>query len=201
MRIRSARKFGQGEREMSAPAELVQKIGAQITVCIRLMCFFRDAGHPALARAMSRLVRLVYGSDVHWQSRWAPGVVITHGFGLAIGDGAFVGPECILFQNVTLERGIDTRHGEVGAPTLEADVHVAPGATLVGPIVVGAGSKVMAGAVLTESVPPRSIVVVPAPEIRARGRVTPDARPAAAAYPDASSAACSPLEAVREAMP
>ena len=49
-----------------------------------------------------------------------------------------------------------------GAPSLGANVHVGPGAVLLGPISVGEGSKILAGAVLTESVPPGS-VVRPAP--------------------------------------
>jgi serine acetyltransferase len=57
----------------------------------------------------------------------------------------------------------------VGAPVLEHDVHVGPGATLLGPITVGARSKVMAGTVLMDSVPPYSIVEHAAATIRARG--------------------------------
>jgi serine acetyltransferase len=41
---------------------------------------------------------------------------------------------------------------------LGRDVHVGPGATLLGPIHVGDRTKIMAGAVLTKSVPPDSLV-------------------------------------------
>jgi serine acetyltransferase len=41
---------------------------------------------------------------------------------------------------------------------LGRDVHVGPGATLLGPIHVGDRTKVMAGAVLTKSVPADSLV-------------------------------------------
>jgi serine acetyltransferase len=41
---------------------------------------------------------------------------------------------------------------------LGRDVHVGPGATIIGPISVGDRTKVMAGAVLTRSVPPDSLV-------------------------------------------
>jgi len=75
---------------------------------------------------------------------------------------AVVGPGCILFHNVTLGVGLDPVTRESGAPTLGKDVHVGPGATLLGPIHVGDGTKIMAGAVLTHSVPPNSLVK-PAP--------------------------------------
>ena len=54
------------------------------------------------------------------------------------------------------------------APTLERNVHVGPGASLIGPITVGEGSKVRAGAVLRRSVPPGSLVETPAPLVHPR---------------------------------
>src|SRR5262249_20694207 len=79
-----------------------------------------------------------------------------------------VGPGCILFQNVTLGMGIDPVTRKSGAPTVEANVHLMPGATLLGPITIGEGSKVMAGAVLTESVPADSLVETPSPNVKPR---------------------------------
>ena len=98
-----------------------------------------------------------------------PTIVFVHGFGLAIAGGAVVGEGCILFQNVTLGRSLDGETGSTGAPRLERNVHVGVGATLVGPIVIGEGSKVMAGCFVRTSVPPRSLVEAPAPIVRPRG--------------------------------
>jgi len=94
--------------------------------------------------------------------------MLVHGMGLAISGEARVGRGCILFQHVTLGMGIDPETRRPGAPSLERNVHVGPGATLIGPITVGEGSKVMAGAVLTRSVPPGSLVETPTPEVRPR---------------------------------
>jgi serine O-acetyltransferase len=55
-----------------------------------------------------------------------------------------------------------------GAPKVGANVHLGPGATLLGPITIGDGSKVMPGAVVMDSVPPNSIVEVPSATVRAR---------------------------------
>jgi serine acetyltransferase len=79
--------------------------------------------------------------------------------------------------------GIDPETGAMGAPTLERNVHVGPGATLIGPILVGEGTKIMAGSVLNRSVPPNSLVR-PAPVdvvVRDRGRRRGTRAPAAAA--------------------
>ena len=81
---------------------------------------------------------------------------------------AKIGPGCILFQNVTLGMGNHPDTRQHGAPTLEARVHVAPGATLLGPIRIGAGSKIMPGCVVIRDVPAGSVVEAPVPAVRAR---------------------------------
>ncbi|MGC4121428.1 MAG: glycosyltransferase [Myxococcales bacterium] len=154
-------------------ADLVQKIGLQELAAYRLMRALRDAGLTTAAKAVSRSMRHLYGSDLHWDAELAPGVMLVHGFGLAISHAAKVGPACILFHNVTLGMGTDPETRQTGAPTLQANVHVGPGATLIGPITVGAGSKVMAGVTLTRSVPAGSVVAAPEPEIRKRAEAAP----------------------------
>jgi len=115
------------------PVHLVQKIGLQMSVSIRLMQLFRDAGIPLLPQVTSRLIRHLYGAEIHWDAQIAPGISIVHGNGLVIGHGGRIAENCILFHNVTLGEGIDPKTREIGTPTLEHDVHVGPGATILGP--------------------------------------------------------------------
>jgi len=173
LRDHYSRKYGR-EIVGSAIKEFVFKIGVQMMVAIRLMVFFRDAGYPILARSCSRLIRHFYGSDIHWDSEWAPGVALNHGFGLAVSHAAKIGPGCILFQNLTLGMGMDAKTRVAGAPHLVRDVHIGPNATLIGPIVVGAGTKVMAGALLTVSTPAGSLVETPAAVVRPRQPISPN---------------------------
>ena len=162
-------KYGQGEGGGgSLPADSVKKIGLQILVAYRLMRLFRARGNLLAAQFTSRLMRHLYASDIHWDAELAPGVMIVHGFGLAISHSAKVARGSILFQHVTLGYGLDAEGKNAGAPTLEENVHVGVGATLYGPITVGASSKIMAGCVLSESVPPRSLVAAPKPDVTAR---------------------------------
>lgn len=140
------------------PVDAVSKIGFQMMIAMRTMALFRDARVPLLPQVMSRFIRHAYGAEVHWHTTLRDGIAIVHGTGLVLSHRAVVGEGCILFHNVTLGEGLDPETREAGAPTLGRDVHVGPGATLLGPIHVGDGTKIMAGAVLTRSVPAGSLV-------------------------------------------
>ena len=153
---------------LSLASDAVKKIGFQLMIAYRVMRFFRQAGLGLGAQFMSRSIRHAFASDVHWDAEIEPGVVIVHGFGLAISYAAKVRAGCILFQNVTLGFGNDPETKAGGAPLLERSVHVGIGATLYGPIVVGEATKIMAGCVLSRSVPARSIVEAPVPQVAAR---------------------------------
>lgn len=155
--------------------DAVKKIGFQLMIAYRVMRFFRQAGLGLGAQFMSRSIRHAFASDIHWEAELEPGIVIVHGFGLAVSYAAKVRAGCILFQNVTLGYGNDPETKQPGAPLLERNVHVGIGATLYGPIVVGEGTKIMAGCVLARSVPPRSIVEAPVPQVGARAPVAPRA--------------------------
>lgn len=140
------------------PSALVTRIGFQMTTAIRAMQLLRDARIPFGAQTASRMIRHLYGAEIHWDADLAPGLALVHGNGLVVSHSARVGAGCILFHNVTLGESMDPVTKIQGAPTLGANVHVGPGAVLLGPITVGEGSKIMAGAVLTESVPAGSVV-------------------------------------------
>ncbi len=149
-------------------SDLVQRIGLQMMAAYRAMRLLRALGLMLPAKIASRLIRHVYGAELHWDADLAPGVVLVHGTGLVIGHGARVGPGCILFQHVTLGESMHPDGHGIGAPALEADVHVGPGAALLGPITVGRGTKVSANAVLMRSAPPLSVVAAAAVTVRPR---------------------------------
>ena len=153
-------------------SDAVRKIGFQLMVAYRVMRFFRQAGLGLAAQFTSRAIRHAFASDIHWDAELEPGVMIVHGFGLAISYAAKVKAGCILFQNVTLGYGNDPVTREGGGPVLEKNVHVGIGATLFGPITVGEGTKIMAGCVLNRSVPARSIVEAAVPNVGLRKPVT-----------------------------
>ena len=174
--VHAATKYGgSGSGVAGLPSDLVRKVGFQLLAAYRLMRLFDEAGLELLAQVTSRLIRHLYGADIHWKARFEPGVMVVHGMGLCINQAARVGRGAVLFQNVTLGEGIDPATREIGAPLLEANVHVGPGATLIGPITIGQGSKIMAGCVVLRSVPARSLVEAAPTLVRPRADGTSEA--------------------------
>jgi len=166
---RADEKYARGKRpKRSLGNDLVRRIGFQMLAVYRVMRLLDEIGVPMAPQLVSRLIRLAYGADIHWNARIDPGVVIVHGMGLAISGSARVGARSFLSQNVCIGDGIDATTRVTGAPTLEEDVHVGPGASILGPITVGAGSKVGAGVVVQRTVPPDSLVESPLPRVRSR---------------------------------
>lgn len=165
------RQHGQGRRP-DAPLmrDLVQRIGLQMMTAYRLMRWSREADVPLVPKALGRLIRFLYGSDIHYDARFEGGVVIVHGMGMAVSGDARVGPGVILSHNVTLGDGLHPETRLAGAPMVEEGVHIGPGATLLGPITIGARSKIAPGAVVRESVPPDSLVDAPSPRVTPRAR-------------------------------
>jgi serine O-acetyltransferase len=157
----------------SIASDLSTRIGFQMLAAYRMMRFCVEAQIPLAPRVASRVIRHVYGSDIHWEARFDPGVVIVHGMGLAVSASARVRRGAILFQNVTLGMGVDPISRASGAPDIEPDVHVGAGSTLIGPITVGARSKVTANCFLRASVPPDSLVEAPAATVSPRARPRP----------------------------
>ncbi len=154
-------------------SDAVRKIGYQLMIAYRIMRYLRDSGLGLGAQFMSRLIRHGFSSDIHWDAELEPGVVVVHGFGLAISYAAKIGSGAILYQNVTLGYGLDPETKAPGAPVIEKNVHIGVGATLFGPIVIGEGTKIMANCVINRSVPPRSIVEAPIPNIGVRAAPRP----------------------------
>lgn len=150
--------------------DAVTRVGFQMLVAYRAMRFLVDARVPLAPMVVSRLIRHAYGSDIHWEAQFEPGVVLVHGMGLAVSSAARVERGAILFQHVTLGLSRDATTARVGAPLVERDAHIGAGATIVGPVTIGARSKVMASCVVRASVPPDSLVELPAPTVTVRAR-------------------------------
>jgi serine O-acetyltransferase len=159
---------GRPGEKPSLVGDTFKRVGLQVTMAYRVMQFLHESGVPLAPQVVSRLIRHAYGSDIHWKAQIDPGVMVVHGMGMAISPAAKIGPGVLLFQNVTLGSGVHPETREVGAPTIEHDVHIGPGAVIIGPVTIGARSKIMANCVVTRSVPPDSLVEAPPPNVRSR---------------------------------
>jgi serine O-acetyltransferase len=131
-------------------------------------------GVPLLPRMMSEHAHRETGIDIHPRAMIGDSVFIDHGTGVVIGETASIGHRCRIYQGVTLgaksfEREPDgsMRRGYKRHPTLEDDVVVYAGATILGgDTVIGRGSVVAGGVFLTKSVPAGHVVTGPKLELR-----------------------------------
>ena len=123
-----------------------------------------------LGRLLSHLNRFLTGVEIHPGARIGRRVFIDHGAGVVIGETAEVGDDVLLYQGVVLG-GTSLSKGK-RHPTVEDGVVIGAGAILLGPIRVGRGARIGAGAVVVKSVPPGATVVGnPGRVVRLRERV------------------------------
>jgi serine O-acetyltransferase len=109
------------------------------------------------------------GVEIHPAATIGDALFIDHGAGVVIGETAAIGDNVTLYQGVTLG-GTGFARGK-RHPTVDDDVVIGSGAKLLGPIHVGANSKIGANSVVIHDVPPNSTVVGnPGHPVRIEGR-------------------------------
>lgn len=121
-----------------------------------------------IARWISQRAVRKTGIEIHPGATIGRRLVIDHGNGVVIGETAEIGDDVLIYQGVTLGgTGKDTgkRH-----PTIGNNVMISSGAKVLGPFKVGDNSRIAAGAVVLEEVPPDCTVVgVPARVVKRDG--------------------------------
>lgn len=90
----------------------------------------------------------VSGADIPLSCQIAGGLLLPHPNGVVIHPGACIGPNCLIFQQVTL----GTR-GSTEAPVLEGHVDIGAGAKLLGGIRIGEHAQIGANAVVLNDIP------------------------------------------------
>lgn len=104
-----------------------------------------------LARMSSHIARGLTGIEIHPGAKIGRRFFIDHGMGVVIGETAEIGDNCTLYHGVTLG-GRSLNKGK-RHPTLGKGVLVGTGATLLGPITIGHGSTIAAGAIVLQNLP------------------------------------------------
>jgi len=130
-------------------------------------------GIPLLPRMMTEYAHSVTGIDIHPGATIGSGFFIDHGTGVVIGETTNIGNRVKLYQGVTLgalsfakdDEGRMIR-GKKRHPTIEDDVVIYAGATILGgSTVIGRGSVIGGNVWLTRSVPPYTRVIISEPEL------------------------------------
>jgi serine O-acetyltransferase len=106
-----------------------------------------------LAVVRHRFWSMVTGADIPVNCRLGGGLLIPHPNGIVIHPDVEIGPNCLLFQQVTLG------HAPSGLPQIGGHVDIGAGAKVIGAVTVGDHAKVGANAVVTKDVPAGATVV------------------------------------------
>lgn len=114
-------------------------------------------GHYFLARWISQRAARKTGIEIHPGAQIGEGLFIDHGNGVIIGETTIIGNNVTLYQGVTLG-GTGKEHGK-RHPTIGDNVMISAGAKVLGSFTVGENSKIGAGSVVLEEVPPNCTVV------------------------------------------
>ena len=131
---------------------------------------------PLIPRMMTEWAHSRTGMDLHPGAQIGSHFFIDHGTGTVIGETAEIGNHVKLYQNVglvarSLAAGRALR-GQKRHPTIRDRVTVYAGATIVGgDTVVGEGSTIGASVFLTRSVPPDSLVVLEATNVKVTPKI------------------------------
>ena len=121
---------------------------------------------------MSEYAHSVTGIDIHPGAKIGREFFVDHGTGTVIGETAVIGNNVKLYQGVTLgalsfprDEGGKIIKGGKRHPTIEDNVVIYAGATILGgKTVIGKGSVIGGNVWITSSVPPNTKVMLAAPE-------------------------------------
>ena len=113
--------------------------------------------HYFWARWISQRAVRKTGIEIHPGAQIGKGLFIDHGNGVIIGETTIVGDNVTLYQGVTLG-GTGKEQGK-RHPTIGNNVMISAGAKVLGSFKIGDNSKIGAGSVVLEEVPPNSTVV------------------------------------------
>lgn len=118
-------------------------------------------GHRDLAYFVQMRVSEIFGVDIHPAARLGKGIMIDHAHSIVIGETAVVGDNVSMLHSVTL--GGTGKEEEDRHPKIGNGVLIGAGAKVLGNIRVGDCSRIAAGSVVLEEVPPcKTVAGIPA---------------------------------------
>jgi serine O-acetyltransferase len=135
--------------------------GYQALQAYRVGHWLWQAGRNDLAYFVQMRVSEVFGVDIHPAATVGRGIMIDHAHSIVIGETAVVGDNVSMLHSVTL--GGTGKEDGVRHPRIGNGVLIGAGAKVLGNIEIGHCSRIAAGSVVLQDVPPCSTVAgVPA---------------------------------------
>ena len=119
--------------------------------------WFYEHGFFTIARIISQRARHRTGIEIHPGATIGKRFFIDHGAGIVIGETAEIGDNVMLYHGVTL--GGTGKQKNKRHPTVEDNVMIGAGTIVLGPVTIGANTKIGAGSVVTQDLPPNVTAV------------------------------------------
>ncbi len=149
--------------------------GYQAIQAYRIGHWLWQTGRLDLAYFVQMRVSEVFGVDIHPAARVGRGIMVDHAHSIVVGETAVVGDNVSMLHSVTLGgtgKSDGDRHPKIGN-----GVMIGAGAKVLGNITVGHCSRIAAGSVVLEDVPPCTTVAgVPARVVGQAGCAQPSVR-------------------------
>ena len=135
--------------------------GYQAIQAYRVGNWLWENGQHDLAYFFQMRISEIFGVDIHPNARIGKGIMIDHAHSIVIGETAVVGDNVSMLHSVTL--GGTGKEEEDRHPKIGDGVLIGAGAKVLGNINVGHCSRIAAGSVVLEEVPPcKTVAGVPA---------------------------------------
>ena len=135
--------------------------GFQALLAHRIAHWLWNQGREDMAYMIQTRTSEAFGIDIHPAARIGKGIMIDHAHSIVIGETAVVGDNVSMLHSVTL--GGTGKEEEDRHPKIGDGVLIGAGAKVLGNIKVGNCSRIAAGSVVLDEVPPKSTVAgVPA---------------------------------------
>lgn len=135
--------------------------GFQAITAYRVGHYLWREGRKDLSYFIQMRVSEVFGVDIHPAARVGKGIMIDHAHSIVIGETAVVGDNVSMLHSVTL--GGTGKEEEDRHPKIGDGVLIGAGAKVLGNIKIGHCSRIAAGSVVLEAVPPmKTVAGIPA---------------------------------------
>lgn len=152
---------------LKSPLEIFLYPIFKVMIFYKIAHFLYLKKHYLLARYFSEKGKRKTGIEIHPGATIGKNFFIDHGTGVVIGETTIIKDNVMLYHGVTLGgTGNETgkRH-----PTIEDNVVIGAGATILGNVIIGKNSKIGAGAVVLKDVEENTTVIgIPAHPIKTK---------------------------------
>jgi serine O-acetyltransferase len=129
---------------------------------------------PLIPRIMAEYAHRETGIDIHPGAQIGSRFFIDHGTGVVIGETTEIGDNVTIYQGVTLgalsfKEGADSMRGKKRHPTIQDNVVIYAGATILGgETVIGHDSVIGGNVWVIQTVPPHSKIMLELPKLKIR---------------------------------